>query len=53
MFCRISPKDWDDKIAREAANPMLSVTLAADNTDKKVVEDGESVKDMNSCFLTV
>ena len=53
---RCSPKAWHENLAREAANPRLSILLAVDNlnideNDKKdkVEENGDS----NEQFLSV
>ena len=58
-FSRCSPKAWNEKLAREAANPILSVSLAKEivgmgrSEGKKDVSDNQEENVRNDQFLSV
>ena len=56
---RCSPKAWDEKLAKEAANPRLSISLAIGNLERdenvkkeELAEDKEE-NDINDQLLSV
>ena len=46
-ICRCSPQAWDEKVAREAANPRLSISPAPEEVEKdaKKEEEDETEED--------
>ena len=51
--CRISPKDWDEKLVQESLNPRLSISQTPENNEveRERVETEESMETLNSELL--